>query len=157
MNKSIVCMNNINPQKIAVVTGASRGIGRAIAIRLAQDGFVVGVHYGSHSAAAAQTVSAIEEQGGKAYAFSSDLAVPDIGTQFWETHDTAALEAGIDPASIAVLVITPVLPYAERLKTLAKMIFCFSRPSTLTLPTSLFERHCPVWVRAEGLSTFRPA
>ena len=104
MNESIVCMNNINPQKIAVVTGASRGIGRAIAIRLAQDGFVVGVHYGSHSAAAAQTVSAIEEQGGKAYAFSSDLAVPDIGTQFWEAHDTAALEAGIDPASIAVLV-----------------------------------------------------
>lgn len=104
MNESIVCMNNINPQKIAVVTGASRGIGRAIAIRLAQDGFVVGVHYGSHSAAAAQTVSAIEEQGGKAYAFSSDLAVPDIGTQFWEAHDTAALEAGIEPASIAVLV-----------------------------------------------------
>ena len=29
--------------------------------------------------------------------------MPDIGTQFWEAHDTAALEAGIDPASIAVL------------------------------------------------------
>ena len=150
-------MNNINPQKIAVVTGASRGIGRAIAIRLAQDGFVVGVHYGSHSAAAAQTVSAIEEQGGKAYAFSSDLAVPDIGTQFWEAHDTAALETGIDLASISVLVNNAGITLRERLKTLAKTIFCFSRPSTLTLPTSLFEKHYPVWVRVEGLSTFHPA
>lgn len=60
-------------EKIAVVTGGSRGIGRAIAQRLAQDGALVAVHYGKSKSAAIDTVSSIEAAGGKAFAVGADL------------------------------------------------------------------------------------
>ena len=53
--------------KLALVTGASRGYGRAIAERLARDGAVVAVHYANDDAAAAATVSAIGAAGGTAF------------------------------------------------------------------------------------------
>jgi 3-oxoacyl-[acyl-carrier protein] reductase len=59
--------------KIAVVTGASRGIGRAIALRLAQDGAEVIAHYGASKDAALELVKEIEAAGGKARAIGADL------------------------------------------------------------------------------------
>jgi 3-oxoacyl-[acyl-carrier protein] reductase len=60
--------------QVAVVTGASRGIGRAIALRLARDGAAVAVTYVSQEAAAADTVRAIEDAGGAGAAFRFDVA-----------------------------------------------------------------------------------
>jgi NAD(P)-dependent dehydrogenase (short-subunit alcohol dehydrogenase family) len=69
--------------KTALVTGASRGIGRAIAMRLAKDGALVAVHYGTNQEAAAQTVADIERAGGRAFAVQAELGVPgDVDTLF---------------------------------------------------------------------------
>lgn len=66
-------MTRILKGKVALVTGASRGIGRAIAERLGQDGALVVVHYGKSKSDAAKTVAAIEAAGGKAFALQSDI------------------------------------------------------------------------------------
>ncbi len=60
--------------KVAVVTGGSRGIGRAIARSFAQEGALIAVHYGKNADAAAATVRDIEAAGGKAFAVQADLA-----------------------------------------------------------------------------------
>lgn len=69
--------------KTALVTGASRGIGRAIAERLGRDGALVVVHYAQDDTAAKEVVSTITQSGGKAFAVRSELGVRgDIDTLF---------------------------------------------------------------------------
>jgi 3-oxoacyl-[acyl-carrier protein] reductase len=63
--------------KTALVTGASRGIGRATALALAQKGAQVLVHYSSAAAEAEAVVSEIRTLGGRAQAISADLSAPD--------------------------------------------------------------------------------
>jgi 3-oxoacyl-[acyl-carrier protein] reductase len=63
--------------KIAIVTGGSRGIGRATSIALAQAGALVLVNYRSNEAAARETVRVIEDAGGQAELVAFDVADPD--------------------------------------------------------------------------------
>ena len=63
--------------QIALVTGASRGIGRAIALQLAEAGAEVVVNYASSAEAAEQVVSAITTAGGSAYALKADVSQED--------------------------------------------------------------------------------
>ncbi|MEO6045314.1 MAG: 3-oxoacyl-ACP reductase family protein, partial [Tepidiformaceae bacterium] len=60
--------------RVALVTGASRGIGRAIAIELASRGALVAVNYQSNAAAADSVVSAIRAAGGEAHAIGADVS-----------------------------------------------------------------------------------
>ncbi|WP_394846113.1 SDR family oxidoreductase [Pendulispora brunnea] len=61
-------------KKGAIVTGASRGIGKAVALRLAKDGFAVVVNYAGNSAKAQEVVAEIEAAGGFAVAIQADVS-----------------------------------------------------------------------------------
>ncbi|WP_128434880.1 SDR family oxidoreductase [Streptomyces cyaneus] len=69
--------------KTALVTGSSRGIGRAIALGLAREGALVAVHYARNEQAALETVQLIEKDGGRAFTVGAELGVPgDIDQLF---------------------------------------------------------------------------
>ncbi|ANY73834.1 short-chain dehydrogenase [Paenibacillus ihbetae] len=63
--------------KIALVTGGSRGIGKGIALRLAEEGALVAVHYGTRRDAAEEVVQTIQNQGGRAVALGANLKSVD--------------------------------------------------------------------------------
>jgi 3-oxoacyl-[acyl-carrier protein] reductase len=74
--------------KVAVVTGASRGIGRAIALRLARDGALVCVNYRINSEAAKAVVEEIESAGGEAFAIQADVGSVEQLGRFFQTLDS---------------------------------------------------------------------
>ncbi len=63
-------------KRVALVTGASRGIGRAIALRMAREGVATAVNYRGDAQGAAGVVEAVRQSGGEAEAFQADVADP---------------------------------------------------------------------------------
>lgn len=90
--------------KVAIVTGASRGIGRAIAERLASDGASVVINYARSADEAQEVVKAIEEKGSKAVAVQANISqIADIRRLFQETVDRfGGLDILVNNAGVAI-------------------------------------------------------
>src|SRR5467141_1346837 len=117
--------------KSAIVTGASGGIGRVVAKRLASDGFAITVHYAGNPAKAEAVVAEINKAGGKAIAVQADVAKPgDVERLFKET-----LEAfGTIDVVVHTAGIMPLLPISGgNVETFDKVIAINLRGTFLVL------------------------
>jgi 3-oxoacyl-[acyl-carrier protein] reductase len=97
----------MNETKTAIVTGGSRGIGRAISLRLAEDGFAVALNYIGNKEQADRTVTDIIDKGGRALAIQGDVgSVEDVERMF----DTARKTFGGVDVVVNSAGIMPMMP-----------------------------------------------
>jgi len=101
-------MNTSNTSRVAIVTGASRGIGSAIAQRLAKDGFAVAVNYASSAGEAEALVAAIRDAGGKAAAVQADVSNPDDVRRMFESTEQQLGKVDVLVNNAGVMKLAPI-------------------------------------------------
>jgi 3-oxoacyl-[acyl-carrier protein] reductase len=99
-----------NESRTAIVTGASKGIGAAVAKRLAADGFRTIVNYASRAAEAEEVVAAVKAAGGRARAVAADVADPSAVRRLF---DVAEAEFGPVDVLVNNAAIFKLAPLAE--------------------------------------------
>ncbi|MEV2273728.1 SDR family oxidoreductase [Nonomuraea africana] len=95
-------------RRVAIVTGGSRGIGRAAAERLAADGQAVVIAYAGNDVAAKATVAAIEARGGNAIAVKADVADETAVAHLFDTAETTYGGVDVVVHAAGVMVLSPV-------------------------------------------------
>jgi 3-oxoacyl-[acyl-carrier protein] reductase len=116
---------------IALVTGASRGIGHAIALRLAGDGFDIVVNYAGNAAKAQETVAAIEGLGRKAVAIQADVADADAVARLFDGAVAAFGRIDVVVNSAGVMPMATITP--DKLEDFDRVIATNLRGSFLVL------------------------
>ena len=129
--------------KIALVTGASRGIGRAIAESLAQDGALVAVHYGKSKAAAEEVVAKIKSQGGDAFAVAADLSKKGAAQALFVALDQE-LSARTGDTKFDILInnagIAPFVSFADTTEAVLDEIFTVNVKSLFLITQEAVKR-----------------
>ena len=131
--------------KVAIVTGASRGIGAAVAERLARDGFTVVVNYSGDAAPAEAVARKIEDRGGRALSAKADVSDPEAVRRMFDAAETAF--GGID-----VLVNNAGIMLLSNIADTDDLTF--ERTSTSRVRSTRCAKRPAACVTAAGSSTF---
>jgi len=97
-----------NTQKVALVTGASRGIGLTVAERLARDGFTVVVNYSESASPAEALVHKIEQAGGRALAAKADISDADSVRRMFDAAEAAFGGVDVLVNNAGVMTLAPI-------------------------------------------------
>jgi len=129
--------------KVALVTGAGKRLGRAVALRLSEEGMHVAVHYGRSAKEAAEVVGKIEEMGQKAVAIQADLRSVDQIRQL-------LLEVGNELGRLDVLVNSAANFLPGSVISTTEQIWDASLDSNLKAPFFVAQAAAPMLRRARG-------
>jgi 3-oxoacyl-[acyl-carrier protein] reductase len=101
--------------KVAIVTGSSRGIGRAIALRLAREGFAVVVNYAGNREEADKVVGEIESAGGRAVAAQADVSRPEDVRRLFDDAEQALGKVDVLVNNAGILKTAPLAESGDEL------------------------------------------
>lgn len=108
-------MSAANQSGVAIVTGASRGIGATIARRLVRDGFAVAVNYASSSTEADKLVAELTQAGGKAIAVQGDVSKADDVRRLFDTVEQQLGKADVVVNNAGILKTVPLAQTSDEL------------------------------------------
>jgi 3-oxoacyl-[acyl-carrier protein] reductase len=103
------------PKKVAIVTGASRGIGAVVARRLAEDGFAVVVNYASSSAEADALVAQLRQREFQAVAIQADVSKPDDVRRLFDGTERALGKVDVLVNNAGILKTMPLAQTTDQL------------------------------------------
>ena len=95
--------------RVAIVTGASGGIGRAVAVRLAQEGMAVAVHYAGNRSRAQETVDEVANAGGRAIVVAADVADENEVTAMFDRVEAELGGVDVVVNTAGVMLLAPLI------------------------------------------------